>query len=145
MDKLLKIILFVAGIAVVCAAVSWTMFYFAIDSDKHRESGHEWLHDELGLTAEERGMIEKVEERYAERRHALESEFAEKQNALASLLLEQDEYSSVVKDSVRELQVLNGDFQAMIIEHYYDMLKALPEHKRARLKELAAQALSEPE
>lgn len=145
MEKYIKVILFVALIAAVCATTYWIMFTFATGSDEHAEIGHEWLHEKLDLNSDEIEMIEQIEERYAARRETLEQTFNLKQNALAKILLEQDTYSDIVKNAVRDIHQAHGDLETMSIEHYYDMLSILPSSKHTRLRELAAQALSQPE
>ena len=145
MEKLLKVSLFVFGIAVVCISISWIMFSLAMEPEGHSEVGHEWLHDKLQLTEQEIEMIDQVELRYAERFENLEKTFAEKQEALAKLLIEQEAFTDSVKKSVRDVHHAHGDLQSLSIEHYYDMLETLPASKRERLKQLAAKALSQHE
>lgn len=145
MSNLLKIFAFVAGVAAVCAIVCWTMFHFAVPDDGHAEVGHEWLHEELGLNADEIAIIEGIEEDYEAKRKELERSFADKQRELANLLKEEKSYSDVVKEAVRGLHHIHGNLQALSIEHYYDMLETLPADKQQRLRDLAAKALSKPE
>ncbi|KAF0094918.1 MAG: hypothetical protein E1N59_1346 [Puniceicoccaceae bacterium 5H] len=107
--------------------------------------GHRWLHDELGLTDEEAARIDVFEADYRQRRRELETEFDQRMAELAELIRANDSYTPEVTHAVHALHAVHGELQQLAIEHYYQMLSVLPPEKQQRLRDLAVEALSQPE
>ncbi len=109
------------------------------------EHGHHWLHEELGLTAEETAAVDAFEPEYRRDRAKLLAEFNERIANLRGLLVERESYSSDVDAAIHELHGVHGALQELSIRHYYDMMSVLPPEKKEKLRKLAVEALSEPE
>lgn len=138
-----SLILVLVGIFVSFLTSKWVM---SEKGWKHDEPhGHLWLHDELGLSAEEAADIDAFEAEYRKERAVLLEEFERRIDALSEILRTTDSYSSKVNQAVHHLHGVHGQIQSLSIEHYYDMLSVLPPDKQEKLRELAIEALSEPE
>ena len=107
--------------------------------------GHVWLHQELNLTDNEAVAIDAFEPQYWEQKAALEAKFQEKIEALRVQLMTSDRFSPEVEHTIHDLHQVHGQLQELSIRHYYQIMSVLPPEKRARLKELASQALSIPQ
>jgi Spy/CpxP family protein refolding chaperone len=115
------------------------------DWNQHDQAdGHLWLHEELGLTAEEAAAIDQFESPYREERSRLNAEFEKRIDRLASLLRESDGVTPEVTHAVHELHSVHGQLQELSIRHYFEMLSVLPPEKQAKLRQLAVEALSTP-
>ena len=108
-------------------------------------SGHEWLHQALELTEEEKAAIDSFEGEYHHDRDALIQEFDSRIAELRQILVESDEYVPEVDVAIHRIHEVHGQLQELSIQHYYDMLNVLPPEKQAKLRELAVKALSQPE
>lgn len=107
--------------------------------------GHHWLHQALNLTEEEKEAIDSFEGQYHRDRDALTEEFNARIAELREILIESDEYVPEVDRAIHRIHEVHGQLQELSIEHYYDMLRVLPPEKQNKLRELAVQALSQPE
>lgn len=145
--RITRLCLFTLLLVVLCAAVSWGSARWAMRGKELAENGwrHGWLHEELGLTDEQSREIRSFEETYHERRRKLQAEFEAEKDRLAQLLRNQDADPQRVKRAVDALHEVHGQLQQVSIEHYYDLLEVLPPEKRKKLRQIAADALSEPE
>ncbi|MGB0370885.1 MAG: periplasmic heavy metal sensor [Opitutales bacterium] len=109
------------------------------------ENGHHWLHTTLELSAAEAAAVDAVEPAYRTQKSALQAQFDAKTEALRKLILESDELTAELKHAIHELHIVHGQLQELSIQHYYDMMDALPEDKQVRLREIAVKALSVPQ
>ena len=107
--------------------------------------GHQWLHKELDLTPDEAARVDVFEADYRKQRAELLAEFKQRIAHLAELLRSSDAYTDEVNHAVHELHLTHGKLQTLSIEHYYQMLSVLPPEKQEKLRQLAVEALSEPE
>jgi hypothetical protein len=139
----LSLLLVLVGCLVSFLTSKWVM---SEKGWKHDEPhGHMWLHDELGLSAEEAAKIDAFEAEYRSERGILLEEFEKRIDGLSELLRTTDSCSPQVNQAVHHLHEVHGQIQSLSIEHYYDMLSVLPPEKQDRLRALAIEALSEPE
>lgn len=107
--------------------------------------GHQWLHEELGLTDAEAAAVDAFEPDYRRERGELLETFHARIGELREILASQDTYSAEVDGAIHRLHEVHGQLQQLSIAHYYDMLSVLPPDKQDRLRELAVKALSQPE
>lgn len=145
---LIRFLVLLILLIVTCSAVSFFTASFVIGEKRweHDElHGHQWLHKELGLTHEEAQQIDLFEGDYRSEREALLVEFDKRMSELAELLRESESYSAEVTKAVHSLHEVHGALQNLSIVHYYEMLNVLPPDKQDKLKELAVEALSQPE
>ena len=146
MSSYLKVGLFAALLIAICCTVTLLMIRVANRVEPAIDShAHQWLHDKLDLTESEEEALESIELKYGLRRKDLELQFQERKAKLASILFQDEEYSERVTEAVKEIHLSHGALQQLSIQHYYDMLEVLSAENRAKLKSLAADALSQPE
>lgn len=107
--------------------------------------GHDWLQQELNLNEEELAAINAYEDQYRAERQDLLDEFNNRIQVLAQLLRTSDTYTEEVTGAIHHLHEVHGDIQILSIEHYYDMLSVLPPAKQDALRDIAVNALSQPE
>lgn len=139
--------LFFLTMAFACVLVSFLSVRLMMQTCCARgaANGHQWLHEELGLTEEEAARGDVFEAPYQAERQRLQSEFNQRIQTLAALLREQDSLSPEISGAIHEIHTVHGQLQQLAIEHYFDMLSVLPPDKQKRLRELAIEALSTPE
>lgn len=146
-SSILKISVFVLLLMVVCCSISYlTVAFFHSDKEWKHDAphGHAWLHNELELTESEAAKIDLFEEPYHNQRKALEQEFESRINDLNIILARNNSYTEEVTQAVHGIHEIHGDLQKLAINHYFDMLNALPAEKQEKLRALAKEALSRP-
>lgn len=144
----LKTILCIAILISVCTVLTFaiTNWLMGVKKWKHDEpSGHQWLQQELSLNEEETAGINAFETKYREERAQLQKEFQARIDTLARLIRQGDSYSNEVNHAIHQLHDVHGRLQKLSIEHYYEMLAVLPPDKQEKLRDLAVEALSQPE
>ncbi len=143
--RLLVLTLILIG---VCVGVSFLTTHLVIGNEtasQDQPPGNAWLRHELNLTPAESARLDAFDLEYRQQREALLEAFQQRIDALSELLRTHDRYSDEVNDAVHRLHVVHGQLQTLSIEHYYDMLSVLPPDKQAKLREIAVEALSQPE
>ena len=137
---------FVLLLIAVCVGVSYiTASLMTQDKEWGHNQSHQWLHEDLGLNEAEAGRIDVFETDYRASRNELQTEFDLRIAELSDILRNNNSYSEDVTHVVHQLHEVHGKLQQLSIEHYYEMLSVLPSDKQAKLRDLAIEALSEPE
>jgi nickel and cobalt resistance protein CnrR len=104
---------------------------------------HEFVHDELDLTAAQEAQLEGLERDFAVRRKAREAELRAANAALAAAIQAGHTYSPEVQSAVERFHHTMGELQKETILHVLDMRKILTPAQAARYDERIAQALTE--
>ena len=137
------------GLIILCVAVSSVTSKFLSDQTDWQQhdhaNGHQWLHEALNLTTEEAAAVDEFELEYREQRAALQAQFQAKIEQLRKEITTSDEFSDSAKQMIHELHIIHGQLQELSIHHYYQMMHVLPAEKQARLRDIAAKALSVPQ
>ncbi|MGJ8640261.1 MAG: periplasmic heavy metal sensor [Opitutaceae bacterium] len=148
-NKIWMITGLVFGLILVCIAVSSITSKLLTgqhDWQQHDHAdGHQWLHKELNLTPEEAEAVDEFEPEYRQQRAALQAQFQAKVEQLRKEITTSDEFSDRAKQMIHELHIVHGQLQELSIHHYYQMMHVLPADKQARLRDIAAKALSVPQ
>ena len=111
----------------------------------HRETTHDphqWLHDQLKLTAEQDTKLEPLEAKFADRKKALEAEIHQANRELATAINEDGNYSPRVKQSVDKIHSAMGELQKVTLEHLFEMHSVLTPEQRKKLNSLTTDALT---
>lgn len=111
----------------------------------HHESAHDphqWLHEQLNLTAEQDKKLQPVEEKFAERKKALEAEIHQANKELATAINEDGNYSPRVQQSVDKIHHAMGELQKVTLEHLFEMHSVLTPEQRKKLNSLTTDALT---
>ena len=133
-------------VSVLVAVISVRLMSPHSDWSTHDQAkGHQWLHQELDLTAEETAAIDAFEAPYRAERARLQKAFDARVQAIAALLESSDELTPTVTQAVHDLHIVHGQLQELSIAHYFEMLNVLPPEKQERLRNLAVDALSTPQ
>jgi Spy/CpxP family protein refolding chaperone len=147
--KVRVIIGLIIGLIILCVAVSSitsSLLSHQADWKNHDDvDGHNWLHQELNLTTEEAAAVDEFEPEFRRQRAALQAEFHARIEELRKEITTSDEFSDRAKQMIHELHIIHGQLQELSIHHYYQMMHVLPTDKQARLRDIAAKALSVPQ
>ena len=111
----------------------------------HRQTTHDphqWLHEQLNLTAEQDNKLEPIEAKFAQRKKALEYEIHQANSELAKAINEDGNYSSRVKQSVDKIHHAMGELQKVTLEHLFEMHSVLTPVQRKKLNSLTTDALT---
>lgn len=150
MQRSTKEIALVAGLIlsllVICILACYGAFIWTEKSRHHSTADkHEQLHQDLGVEHGEIPALDQIEEDYAINHSRLIVEMKALQAELAQQLLEKTETDAELTDLVRRIHEVHGAIQHLSIEHFFEMMKVLPESKRQRLRTIAAESLSKPD
>lgn len=139
----------IGGMILICVVVSFLTTRLMVNKSDWRqhdsEHGHQWLHQELDLSETEAALIDALEPAYREERAKLQRDFQERILTLRNLIVGSDELTPDVRHAIHGLHIVHGRLQELSINHYYEIMDALPADKQKHLKEIAVQALSTPE
>jgi Spy/CpxP family protein refolding chaperone len=142
MKRLSSIALFLAVIVVVAAGAAGVgAMFFAKWNAPSRVVAHDWIHLELGLTADQEAALLPIESSYAERRDRLERALREANGALADAILADGRDSEGVHRAIEEIHSRMGDLQKETIGHVFEMRAVLTADQYDRLIALTAAAL----
>ena len=111
----------------------------------HREpthDPHQWLHEQLNLTAEQDEKLVPIEEKFAERKKALETEIYQANKELATAINDDGHYSPRVQQSVDKIHMTMGELQKVTLEHLFEMHSVLTPEQRKKLNSLTTDALT---
>ncbi len=85
-------------------------------------SFHDWLHENLGITAEQEARLLPHEEAYETRRRAQRAVIEAAGEALAAAIRESDHAESPEIEAARKsLMEAQGELQRLTLEHFYAM------------------------
>lgn len=133
-------------LAVIVAVLAFGVFWMVGNSFMgHREIAHDphqWLHEQLNITAEQDKKLEPIEARFAERKEALEAEMHQADRELATAINEDGNYSPRVKQSVDKIHAAMGELQKVTLEHLFEMHSVLTPEQRKKLNSLTTDALT---
>lgn len=111
----------------------------------HRQATHDphqWLHEQLNLTAEQDIKLEPIEAKFAQRKKALESEIHQANSELATAINEDGHYSPHVQKLVEKIHLAMGELQKVTLEHLFEMHSVLTPQQRKKLNSLTTHALT---
>ena len=138
MKKLLQFLGLLAIVAVVASAsclLTRTLFHPAgMDS-------HEWLHAQLGITADQERVLEPIEAKYARRKVELAAAIREANAELATVILEDKQSSPRVNAAIEKIHAAQGELQMVTLDHLFAMKPALTGEQFDKLLRLTADAL----
>ncbi|MEW5684631.1 MAG: periplasmic heavy metal sensor [Pseudomonadota bacterium] len=104
---------------------------------------HEFVHEELDLTADQESRLERLERDFAVRRKTREAQLRAANAELAAAIQARHEYSPDVTAAVERFHRAMGELQKETITHVLEMRKVLTPAQAARYDERIAEALTE--
>jgi len=138
MKKLLQFLGLLAIVAVVASAsclLTRTLFHPA------RMDSHEWLHSQLGITADQERVLKPIEAKYAQRKVELAAAIREANAELATVILEDKQSSPRVNAAIEKIHAAQGELQMVTLDHLFAMKLALTGEQFDKLLRLTADAL----
>lgn len=114
-----------------------------IYAQRHQPSLHEFVHEELKLTSEQRARLEVLEQDFAVRRRAREAELRAANAELARAIQVRHEYSPEVQAAVERFHDAMGELQKETILHVLAMRTVLSPEQALEFDKRIGEALTE--
>lgn len=114
-----------------------------IYDQRHQPSLHEFVHEELRLTAEQEQRLEVIEQDFAVRRRAREAELRAANAELARAIQARHEYSPQVQAAVERFHGAMGELQKETILHVLAMRTVLTPDQAVKFDQRIGEALTE--
>jgi len=142
MRKVPAVLTLVAGVVVTAALSSVLSLWICAKVRMMRnDEGHDWIHTQLGLTADQEKALDPIEQRYHERARVLEDEMRAGNQELARAILEDGDDSPRVRDAIAKIHLAMGELQRVAIDHVFEMRAALTPEQYNKLLHFTADAL----
>lgn len=129
-------------VAVLAFGACWMVGNSFMGHREHKHDPHQWLHEQLNLTAEQDEKLVPIEAKFAERKKALEAEIHQANKELATAINEDGNYSPRVQQSVDKIHHAMGELQKVTLEHLFEMHSVLTPEQRKKLNSLTTDALT---
>lgn len=129
---------------IVIALVAFGAFYACgnfFKAPHHQIDAHVWLHEQIGITAEQDQKLTEIEKKFADKQRALREKIHVGNLELAAAMLEDKAFSERVAAAVERIHHAQGELQKLTIEHIFDMQTVLTPQQAEKLNKLAADAL----
>jgi len=142
MSKVSSLLILLAGVILLaaCAAVLSTMAYSRWQKPAY-QNAHDWIHTQIGLTAEQEKALEPIEKRYRDRRRDLEQGLTLANRELGEAMLADGRDSARVEMAMEKIHTDMGELQKVTIGHVFEMKEALSEEQYEKLLNLTVNAL----
>ncbi len=142
MKKLPSVLLLFGLVFIVaaCAAGVSIALYSKFQKSTH-QNAHDWIHSQLGLTAEQDRSLEPIEKNYRAQRRELEQQLLLGNRELAEAILADGKDSQRVHEAVEKIHVYMGTLQKLTIGHVFEMEAVLTPGQYQKLLNLTANAL----
>lgn len=111
--------------------------------ERHQPSLHEFVHEELALSAEQNQRLEGLEQDFAVRRRAREAELRAANAELAAAIQARHEYSPQVKAAVERFHMAMGELQKETILHVLAMRTVLTPEQAVKFDRRISEALTD--
>lgn len=134
------LLLAIVGIVAACAAAMGVTLYAKL-CPTIRLISHDWVHSELGITAEQEKELAPIEQRYRTERERLERRMQAANVELADAILADGRDSERVHQAIEQIHKDMGDVQKVTIGHVFEMRAVLSPEQYDRLLKLTADAL----
>ena len=134
------VIILVASVAAFCAA-RFSASCGACANTSTACTPHDWLHNELQLTAEQKKTLEPIETRFHEDYERANTQLQEANRELARTLGQTKIFSPEVSAAIEKVHHRMGELQKLSIQHLFEMKAVLTPEQNDRLLHYAQQAL----
>lgn len=120
-----RIVLFFGAVVIVAALAGFGTLKLSDHGPREHVAAHNWLHQELKLTAEQERALEPVEAKFGVKQRELAAALSEANRALARAMGEEKGYTTRVAAAVEVVHQRMGDLQKASIEHVFAMRSVL--------------------
>lgn len=127
-----------------CAALAGTYLgrHLFVEDRQSETELHMLLHGELDLDADQTAKIEAIEQRFAQRRKALEAEMRKANAHLAEAMKAEHGYGPEVTAAVDHTHHVMGEMQKETLEHLFAMRSVLRPDQAAAFDRAVTKALA---
>jgi len=122
----------------VCALIGYLFFSHHL----HVHDPHQWLHQELNLSAQQDAQLHPIEENFTQKQRVIEQTIQKAQQALAIAIDQDGHYSERVKKASADIHTAQGTLQEATLIHLFEMHQVLDEKQRKKLNALTTHALT---
>ena len=130
-------------VALVSVGACVVTFTFFVPLRSSNVPSHEWIHNQLNLTAEQEKELEPIEAEFQRRKRKLLGQIANANNELARVIKEDQGYSPRVSAAIEKIHHAQGELQEATLQHVFAMRAMLTREQYQKLLDLTADALSE--
>ncbi len=133
-------------LSVIVAALAFGICWFVGNSFMEHpdvvQDSHQWLHEQLELTAEQDEKLVPIEAKFSSRKKQLEAEIMAENHTLATAINEDGRYSPRVREAAERINKAQGELQEATLEHLFEMRNVLTPPQRKKLNSLTTDALT---
>ena len=143
MKKPLQLIAMLVVVALVATGACYISARVFGPFHQNAVTSHEWIHKQLGLTADEQKALEPIEKRFEQRQRELMTAIRAAARELAQAIKEDQTDSAKVSSAVGKIQSAQGELQEATLQHVFEMKTILAPEQYQKLLKLTADALNE--
>jgi Spy/CpxP family protein refolding chaperone len=144
MNALGKLALLLILVAIVAASACWMTGHFLSRQASRQDDFHQWLHSQLGLTADQDKALDSEEDRFAGQRKELIANIKQDNAELATALMEDKAYSPRVVAAVEKIHHAQSALEEATLAHIFAMKPILSSEQFDKLLKLTSEALNNP-
>ena len=141
MNKARWLLFFALAVALVAGVSCYLGSCFMHAFCSRKGDAHEWIHQQLNISAEEEKGLESYEKSFAEKKKHYEEVIRLTNMELAQAILESQGDSPQVTAALEKILKNQGELQKATLEHVFEMKTALSPEKYQKLLDLTANAL----
>ncbi|WP_293680394.1 periplasmic heavy metal sensor [uncultured Phenylobacterium sp.] len=143
MTRLLRPLLLTVVLATLAGAIgAWGGARYIL-ARHHQPSLHEFVHEELALSADQQRRLEALEHEFAVRRRAREAELRAANAELAAAIQARHTYSPEVQRAIERFHQAMGELQKETILHVLAMRTVLTPGQAAKFDRRISEALTD--
>lgn len=143
MKKALQLLAMFALVAFVAVGACFVTFNFFVPLWSNSVPNHEWIHQQLNLTADQKIALEPIEEQFQQSKRKLLAQIRSANKELAQAIKEDQVYSSRVSAAIEKIHRAQGELQEATLQHVFSMRATLTPEQYKKLLDLTAVALNE--
>jgi Spy/CpxP family protein refolding chaperone len=143
MKKSLQLLAMLVGVALVCVGACFVTLRFFVPIRSDSVTTHEWIHEQLNLTAGQEKALEPIEEQFQHRKRELLGQIRSANKELAQAIKEDQAYSLRVSAAIGKIHRAQGELQEATLQHVFSMKAMLTPDQYKKLLDLSAAALTE--
>ncbi len=141
MNKIRLLFFFVLAVVLVAGASCYLGSRFMNSFCSRTVDAHEWIHQQLNITAEQEEALEPCERLFAENKKHYSELIRIANMELAQAILEDQGDSPKVAEILEKIHQSHGELQKVTLKHVFEMKKVLSPEQYKKLLDLTADAL----
>ena len=143
MKKALQLAAMLVVVAFVAVGACFVTFRFLVPLRVSSLPTHEWIHQQLNLTADQIIALEPIEEQFQQRKRELLAQIWSANKELAQAIEGDQVYSTRVSAAIEKIHRAQGELQEATLRHVFSMKATLTPEQYKKLLDLTAVVLSE--